>query len=102
VDHGVGLTREQQCGLFEPFRHIDGTYRPSGPRGVSLSVAKRIVAAHGGRLDVSSKLGEGATFHVHLPLAPPPAMEEAAAPIAPVTTPGAAQPTAPGHQQETR
>ena len=36
---------------------------------IALSVARRIVAAHGGRIEVESKVGEGTTFRVHLPLA---------------------------------
>ncbi|MEL6616336.1 MAG: ATP-binding protein, partial [Bacteroidota bacterium] len=71
-DRGPGLTPEARRRLFEPFF----TTRPTGQGiGLGLSLAHGIITdGHGGRLDVESELGEGATFVVTLP-APSPAPE---------------------------
>jgi signal transduction histidine kinase len=39
--------------------------------GLGLSVSRRIVSAHSGRIDLDSLSGEGSTFHVQIPLAGP-------------------------------
>jgi signal transduction histidine kinase len=39
--------------------------------GLGLSVAQRIVHAHGGRIEVKSEIAKGTTFSVYLPFAPP-------------------------------
>jgi signal transduction histidine kinase len=65
-DTGVGITAEERAKLFEPFF----TTRPEGT-GLGLSVSYGIVKAHGGRIDVESAPGRGATFTVSLPADPP-------------------------------
>ena len=55
--------------MFEPFRPTSRAARGTG--AVALSTARRIVEAHGGRIELWSKAGEGTTFRVHLPLAAP-------------------------------
>jgi len=61
-DTGCGMSQETIDNLFKPFF----TTRSYGS-GLGLPVSKRIVADHGGFLDVSSTLGEGSTFTVNLP-----------------------------------
>lgn len=69
-DRGIGLTEEEKATLFEPFRRV-GPLRDRIPGvGLGLSVARRIVAAHGGTIDVESAPGRGSTFRVRLPLEP--------------------------------
>lgn len=65
-DRGPGLTPEARQHLFEPFF----TTRPTGEGiGLGLSLAHGIITGgHGGRLDVESEPGEGATFVVSLPV----------------------------------
>jgi len=70
-DQGIGLDDEQLAHLFEPFwqarRRNAGADRGMG---LGLSIALRIVEAHGGRLLAASEgLGRGATFTLELPVA---------------------------------
>lgn len=65
-DTGPGMTREQQQRLFEPFF----TTKAAGV-GLGASLSQSIVRDHGGRIDVFSEPGEGATFVVQLPARTP-------------------------------
>lgn len=67
TDRGIGIDREMQSQLFERFRR-GVSARNYGGLGLGLYVARTFVVAHGGRLYVESKPGEGATFTVELPL----------------------------------
>lgn len=69
-DGGVGLRPDQQAGIFERFEQVLTQHRGGG-FGVGLWVANRLIAAMNGQIAVSSCLGEGSTFTVMLPLAPP-------------------------------
>jgi signal transduction histidine kinase len=72
-DHGGGMSREEIDKLFEPFHVVatlEAARRNVNPGTfVALSVARRIVEAHGGRLEVESARGAGSTFRVRLPVA---------------------------------
>ena len=63
-DSGAGIAPEDFGRLFLPFRTTK-----AGGHGIGLSVVKRVVEAHGGRIDVSSKPGEGTCFRLVFPLA---------------------------------
>ncbi len=63
TDTGVGLSEKEQENIFEPFF----TTKAMGT-GLGLSVSYGIIERHGGRIEVQSELGNGATFTVHLPL----------------------------------
>jgi signal transduction histidine kinase len=77
TDHGIGTSEEQLALIFEPFQRVSTALQYAPGVSVSLSVARRIVQAHRGRIEARSKVGEGSTFRVHLPLATPVAAEEA-------------------------
>ena len=61
-DHGPGLTAEQRRNLFEPFY----TTKTRGT-GLGLAIARRIVEAHGGRIEVGPGDGRGTTILITLP-----------------------------------
>ncbi len=69
ADTGPGIAAADQEKIFEEFQQADGSStREKGGTGLGLSIARRIVELHGGRIWVASKLGEGATFRVTLPV----------------------------------
>jgi two-component system OmpR family sensor kinase len=69
VDAGPGLTEEQSERVFERFYRVDSARsRADGGAGLGLSIVAALVAAHGGRVEVDSRPGQGATFRVLLPL----------------------------------
>ena len=66
-DHGIGIAPEDQRRIFQRFERAVPLSHYSG-FGLGLWIAREIVAAHGGSIDVDSELGSGATFIVRLPL----------------------------------
>jgi signal transduction histidine kinase len=69
VDRGPGIPADVQAWIFEPFERFD-TESGVGT-GLGLPVSRRLAELLGGRLTVESRLGEGATFTLTLPTAPP-------------------------------
>jgi signal transduction histidine kinase len=67
TDSGIGIAREDQERLFEPFRRAGGFSSAIPGVGLGLFVVKQIVQAHGGRIEVTSSLGRGTTFRVCIP-----------------------------------
>jgi two-component system, OmpR family, sensor histidine kinase MtrB len=67
TDHGLGIPPGEQHHIFEPFRRAPLTKAQIPGIGLGLSVARRIVEAHHGRLELRSEPGKGTTFFVHLP-----------------------------------
>jgi signal transduction histidine kinase len=66
ADQGPGIAAEQIPLLFQPYSRLDGPQRVQG-LGVGLAITKGIVEAHGGRIWVESRVGQGSTFVVVLP-----------------------------------
>ncbi|MCH2187516.1 response regulator, partial [Myxococcota bacterium] len=64
-DDGAGIRSDHLNRLFEPFFTTKETGEGTG---LGLSISRRIVAAHGGRIEVASAAGEGTRFSVHLPI----------------------------------
>jgi signal transduction histidine kinase len=71
-DHGAGIPASELPHIFEPFyRGSDAVAGQVHGNGLGLSLVKRIVVAHGGRVSVASKPNAGTTFTLTLPVAPP-------------------------------
>ncbi len=76
ADTGIGIKPEDQEMIFEEFRQADGSpEQEMTGTGLGLTISKRLVEMHGGRIWVESKYGHGATFSFLLPLADPSAAE---------------------------
>jgi PAS domain S-box-containing protein len=67
TDHGVGIDPDNQKRIFDRFERAVST-RDFGGVGLGLWIARRVVDASGGRIDVQSALGQGAAFTVRLPI----------------------------------
>jgi two-component system CheB/CheR fusion protein len=67
-DYGPGIAPDDVANIFSRFYHVAHAEQlPSGGLGLGLYIAREIVVAHGGTIDVRSTVGEGTTFTVHLP-----------------------------------
>jgi two-component system, NtrC family, sensor kinase len=68
IDTGCGIPEKNLKRIFDPFF----TSKEVGKgTGLGLSVSHGIVKAHGGLIEVESRIGEGSTFRIYLPLEPP-------------------------------
>jgi signal transduction histidine kinase len=69
-DHGVGIAKERQAHIFEPFYEPVPSGAPGyhGIVALGLYLSKLIVERHGGHIWLESKVGEGSTFYFALPL----------------------------------
>jgi len=69
-DTGIGIPQESLDKIFERFYRAPGAENVVRGSGLGLKVAKSLVEAHGGCMEVESVVGEGTTFRIFLPLAP--------------------------------
>lgn len=69
-DQGIGIGPEHLPRIFERFYRVDrGRSRKMGGTGLGLAIVKHLVQALRGKLSVDSRVGEGSTFTIKLPLA---------------------------------
>ncbi len=70
-DTGIGIAEEDQEAIFEEFRQVGGDYaRKREGTGLGLTLARKFVELHAGRLWVKSEVGKGSTFTFSLPVRP--------------------------------
>ena len=82
ADAGIGIAPHEQRRIFDEFhRAAPGSSEAAGT-GLGLAIARHVVQAHGGRIEVDSRLGRGATFTVLLPAAPAPVRRQVRVPPA--------------------
>jgi signal transduction histidine kinase len=70
-DNGSGITLEDQARIYEPFYRGEQGSRMKQGMGLGLSIARQIVEAHGGRLELDSEVGVGSEFRIILPVHTP-------------------------------
>lgn len=66
-DQGIGISEVNQKRIFQQFERVSAQHARNG-LGLGLYISEQIVLAHGGRIEVQSEEGKGATFCVYLPL----------------------------------
>jgi two-component system OmpR family sensor kinase len=92
VDKGPGLQQDQAERVFERFYRVDkartrqaagrmSALSPHSGTGLGLAIVAALVAAHGGRVEVQTAPGAGATFRVRLPLALPESSQRQHSPV---------------------
>jgi len=68
-DTGEGIPAEDLPNIFERFYRVDKSRtRATGGSGLGLTIAKRLIEAHGGKIEVQSELGRGSRFAFTLPV----------------------------------
>jgi PAS domain S-box-containing protein len=67
LDHGPGISPDDQVKLFEPFRQLETSQHRTKGVGLGLVVCKRLAEAQGGWIKIESELGKGSTFSFALP-----------------------------------
>lgn len=69
IDTGIGIAEDKQKIVFEPFRQIDsGTTRTYGGNGLGLPISKAYIDLLGGEISFKSKINEGTSIKISLPI----------------------------------
>ena len=69
TDTGIGIAKEDQEAIFEEFRQVGSNYAQKREgTGLGLTLTRRFVEMHGGKIWVESELGKGSTFTFTLPI----------------------------------
>ncbi|MDD4382973.1 MAG: ATP-binding protein [Candidatus Shapirobacteria bacterium] len=68
IDQGIGISQKDLPHIFDRFYRADNARTKNGTSGygLGLSIAKKIIESHGGKLEVDSKLNNGTTFFIYL------------------------------------
>jgi signal transduction histidine kinase/CheY-like chemotaxis protein len=69
IDTGRGIAPADQQRVFEEFKQVGDLLTQQAGTGLGLALARRLVQAHGGKIELTSVLGKGSQFTFHLPLA---------------------------------
>jgi cell cycle sensor histidine kinase DivJ len=68
IDNGIGISAEDLSRLGRPFEQVGDTTRQIGGTGLGLSLVRAFAELHGGEMIIESRLGEGTTVTVRLPV----------------------------------
>jgi len=68
ADTGIGIAPEDQAAVFEEFRQVGTADKKAEGTGLGLALSRKFIELHGGKIWVTSRLGEGSTFTFTLPL----------------------------------
>ncbi|HEY9867775.1 MAG TPA: ATP-binding protein, partial [Candidatus Obscuribacterales bacterium] len=71
-DTGIGIPEECLAQIFDRFYRVERKVHTIKGTGLGLTIVKKIVEEHNGRVGVKSALGEGSTFSIYLPAEPQP------------------------------
>jgi signal transduction histidine kinase len=63
-DSGTGMPEEVKKRIFEPFM----TFGKKHGTGLGMSIVKKVIDDHKGRIDIESEMGKGTTIHIYLPV----------------------------------
>ena len=67
-DTGVGIAPEDQEAVFEEFRQVGTAEKKAEGTGLGLTLCRKFVELHGGRIWVTSQVGVGSTFTFTIPM----------------------------------
>jgi two-component system, sensor histidine kinase and response regulator len=80
-DTGIGISKEKQSTIFEPFTQADtSTTRKYGGTGLGLTISSRLIDLMGGRIWIESEVGKGTRFHFTVMLRRPDEQPQASTP----------------------
>ena len=69
TDTGIGIAPEDHGKVFEEFKQVGTDYaKKAEGTGLGLTLTKRLVELHGGRIKLESELGKGSVFTFNLPI----------------------------------
>jgi signal transduction histidine kinase len=68
ADTGVGISPEDQDAVFEEFRQVGASHGKQEGTGLGLTLCRKFVELHGGRIWVKSHVGTGSTFTFTVPV----------------------------------
>ncbi len=70
TDTGVGIAPEDQEAVFEEFRQVGTAEKKAEGTGLGLTLCRKFIELHGGKIRVSSQVGVGSTFTFTIPMRP--------------------------------
>lgn len=77
TDTGKGIEPQHLASLFTPFERLGAEFSDVGGTGIGLALSKQLMKLMGGDIGVGNTVGQGSTFWIELPKAPPPINVEA-------------------------